>query len=82
MEHPAALQENGSALREGDQATFTLNLSESKIYMSINGKQEKVIFQDIEKGEDIQYKFAIAYYCPIFRDAISIIDIEDSTFQD
>ena len=59
----SAVNQNAKLLQQGDEATFTLNLSESKIYMANNGLEEKVIFKNIETGEDIQYKFATALIC-------------------
>ena len=75
------LEDNASVLEEGDKATFTLNLSESKIYMSKNDGDEKVIFPRIETGEDIKYKFAVAFRRNADKgNSITITDVEDLTY--
>ena len=77
-------EENSSFLEQGDEATFTLNLDESNIYMSKNGGKEKVIFKNIEKAENIKYKFAAAFHYSEqvdVGDSVTITDIQDFTYQ-
>ena len=67
--------------QEGDEIKFELNLSESNIYMTKNRTERRQIFANIEAGDDMQYKFAVAYWRPRFGDAVTITDVEDSTFK-
>ena len=85
--HTSVVQENARSLAEGDEIKFTLNLTESKIYISMNNEPSNVLFQDIITGTDIQYKFAVAFYSgsAVFGlsksgDSVSIRQIDDFTF--
>ena len=79
VEDDSIVDENGDTLEQGDQATFTLNLSESKIYFAKNGGEKKAIFENIESGNDIKYKFAITFFYPHPGDNVTITDVEDFT---
>ena len=80
--HKSSVSSNATSLKGGDEAIFTLNLDESKIYISKNGDKPRVIFQNIENGEDIKYKFAIGVaHGPDMGAAVTIRDIEDYTYQ-
>ena len=75
------LEDNASVLDEGDKATFTLNLSESKISMSKNYQDEKVIFPKIKTGKDIQYKFAVGFTDGAKKGiSLTITEVEDVTY--
>ena len=68
-------------LEEGDEIKFELNLDESSIYMSKSGREKEALFTSIETGDDLQYKFAVAFYRPTIEDAVTITDVEDLTFK-
>ena len=73
------IDENAETLQQGDEATFTLDLTEAKIYLSKNGGQKKAIFQNIETGEKIKYKFATTFFTAYSGDFVTITDVEDFT---
>ena len=73
--------ERGDKLQEGDEIQFELNLDKLNIYMAKNGENKKMIFENIDTCEDIQYKFAVAYFLPRIGDAVTLTNVEDLTFQ-
>ena len=75
-----AIKANGQRVNKGDTMTFTLNLDESKIYMSKNGNEDKVIFENIKNGDDIQYKFAVTINSHTTGNRVTMLDVEDLTF--
>lgn len=78
-EHPSIMMHDfyTMKLKEGDQAKFTLNLCDAKIYFSRNNEAEKVIFQNIEIAEDIRYKFAAAVFYPGTGDSATLVDVQN-----
>lgn len=58
------------ALEESDEAVFTLDLNESRIYIT-----------NIKKGEDIRYKFAATFYVACAGESMTMLDVEDCTLK-
>ena len=82
MSHDAEVQidKKSRSLKEGDEAIITYNIDEAKIYMRRNDELEGMIFQNIETGKDIEYKFAFGVMSPKPGTSVTIIDVEDLTY--
>lgn len=75
---------NGVSFQTHDQVRFELNLSTKEIYMGKNGESKKVIFKNIDTGDNIRYKFAAAFHYlgdVKLGDSVTITNIDDQTQQ-
>ena len=71
--------DNAKRIQEHDIIEFTLHLTELKILFCKNGGEKREIFQGIESGSDIRYKFAVTFYFANVGDSVTILDVVDCT---
>eukprot|EP01084_Bolivina_argentea_P104656 187398_1 len=54
--------ENGAEYTTDDVFSFILDLNEKCIYYHVNGNKKQILFQHVETGEDIKYRFALSLF--------------------
>ena len=73
------VMDNAECIEEQDIIELILHLTELKILFCKNGGEKRVIFQGIESGSDIRYKFAVTFYFANVEDSVTILEVEDCT---
>ena len=59
-------------IEKDNTVSYTLNLKETSLKVLINEKEEYVVFDDIQTGQDIEYLFVVQL--PDKNDSVSFVD--------
>lgn len=81
--HHSIIEENRMILelKKNDEVAMTLDLDQKEIYISHNKGDKIRLFENIETGPNIRYKFAVSFYWANYGDSVTITDIQDCTYE-